>query len=67
MGEEGENILRDGDHFITFFSSTSDELNIIAEIPNVFNMPYSSLSLGLSLMSLAFLTNHLNFVASQFF
>lgn len=66
MRKEGKNILRDGEHLITFFSSTSNELNIIAEIPRVFNMPYSSLSLGLSLMSLAFLTNYLNFIASHF-
>lgn len=51
---------------LTFLSPTSNELNIIAEIPRVFNMPYSSLSLGLPLMSLAFLTNYLNFIAFRF-
>lgn len=66
MEEQGENILRDGERFITFFSSTSNKLNIIAKIPRVFNMAYSSLRLGLPPMSLAFLTNCLNFIASHF-
>lgn len=51
---------------LTFLSPTSNELNITSEIPRVFNMPYSSLSLGLPLMSSAFLSNYLNFIAFHF-
>lgn len=54
LGEEGENILRAGEQVITFFSSTSKEPNVIAEIPRGSNMLYNSLFPGLSLMSLVF-------------